>query len=318
MSGANSQFIKFPNATCAKRQTLFDKKTHYVEPNAIRELLFYRAVEHPNIMRAQKYSFRCNRLTIKMPRATSLDTWIRTAPYQKRERHAEGVLRDMARALEFLHGNGIAHGDVKPQNFVIDSMGHVELIDFGTVQVRHARRGYQRGMTTYWFVAPEDAGHDVYGPAADIWALGLTMIYYWNKIYALRHASHEHARAWFSKNSTVPVEFLSPLMHELVTRMLDFDPARRITASEILSRLGATPLAGRCELAHRDDNLMVDHLLARAGVAEDTVSYGCAYAISQAIFEPWFEINIAEIAQKLGAPRRRVYEIFRRVIINLA
>lgn len=34
-------------------------------------------------------------------------------------------------AVRYLHEKGICHRDIKPENIIIDSKGHLKLIDFG-------------------------------------------------------------------------------------------------------------------------------------------------------------------------------------------
>ncbi|TVT98921.1 hypothetical protein EJB05_55734, partial [Eragrostis curvula] len=80
---------------------------------------------------------------------------------------------DVARALAYLHGESLVHGDVKARNVVIGSDGRARLTDFGCARPAESTRPI--GGTPA-FMAPEVARGEEQGPAADIWALGCTVV----------------------------------------------------------------------------------------------------------------------------------------------
>uniref|UniRef100_A0ACD5U0S9 Uncharacterized protein n=1 Tax=Avena sativa TaxID=4498 RepID=A0ACD5U0S9_AVESA len=89
----------------------------------------------------------------------------------------EGAVRayaaDIARGLAYLHGESTVHGDIKGRNVVIGADGRAKLADFGC-----ARSVGSAGAIggTPAFMAPEVARGEEQGPAADVWALGCTVI----------------------------------------------------------------------------------------------------------------------------------------------
>lgn len=85
------------------------------------------------------------------------------------------VLVDGLQALDFLHENGIIHGDIKPSNLLLDARGRVKLGDFGLARRATDEHGsLLKGTTKY--MAPEliSAEFGPVGPASDLYSLGFT------------------------------------------------------------------------------------------------------------------------------------------------
>jgi serine/threonine protein kinase len=89
------------------------------------------------------------------------------------ESNIQAYAADVARGLAYLHGQSMVHGDFKARNVVIGADGRAKLADFGCA--RKAGCGPIIGGTPA-FMAPEVARGEEQGPAADVWALGCTVI----------------------------------------------------------------------------------------------------------------------------------------------
>ncbi len=158
-----------------------------------------------------------------------------TALAWAKQRPTEDILElgaQLAWALAGLHGLGIRHGDLKPDNVVVVSEAplHAKLIDFGL-----ASRGQASGVSgTLGYLAPEAmAGRAAL--ASDVFALGVTLVHL------------------LSGAAPRPGEPLSVPSHaDVLSPLLEADPARRAdaaTAFDLLSR--ALPALRRERLASR-------------------------------------------------------------------
>ncbi|KAL6615855.1 hypothetical protein ACP70R_038125 [Stipagrostis hirtigluma subsp. patula] len=89
------------------------------------------------------------------------------------ERAVRAYAADVARGLAYLHGRSLVHGDVKARNVVVGADGRAKLADFGCARAVGSARPI--GGTPA-FMAPEVARGEEQGPAADVWALGCTVV----------------------------------------------------------------------------------------------------------------------------------------------
>lgn len=65
-------------------------------------------------------------------------------------------LCETADALNYLHQNGVVHGDIKGSNILIDDSLHCLLCDFGLTKMTHSRTSTaMRGVGTFRWQSPE-------------------------------------------------------------------------------------------------------------------------------------------------------------------
>lgn len=175
------------------------------------------------------------------------------------EKHAQDLVRQMVSALYYLHKQGIAHCDLKPENFVFKSKDKdskdyntLKMIDFGMAKVVHWRKYLRKLVGTPYYIAPEClAGR--YNEACDMWSIGVVMFvmifgfppFYDDQKSKDRMSSDEviFAKirqgfqpkiksgygAWFPKDHKVSHE-----CRDLLGRLLRKSIADRLTAEEVL------------------------------------------------------------------------------------
>lgn len=79
--------------------------------------------------------------------------------------------------LKYLHYHGVVHGDVKPQNIIIQPDNHaVVMVDYGLSAIRPTNNEPNKGYTP-GFAAPEQENGNTIVPETDFYGLGMTLIY---------------------------------------------------------------------------------------------------------------------------------------------
>jgi predicted ATPase len=82
-------------------------------------------------------------------------------------------LIQVCRALSYVHSRRIIHYDIKPGNVLVDSQGHVKVLDFGLAAVKSIGPGEWRGGTPA-YMAPEQADPEaLVDLRSDLYSLGI-------------------------------------------------------------------------------------------------------------------------------------------------
>jgi serine/threonine-protein kinase len=172
------------------------------------------------------------------------------------------ILRDVARALAYAHGEGIVHRDIKPENVLL-SHGTAMVTDFGIAKAISTSLTQGSGASatltqaggtigTPAYMAPEQAVGDVVDHRTDLYAWGVLAYELLSGAHPFgRHTTPQtlitahltEAPQGFKASDAVP-----PALANLVMRCLEKDPARRpASAAELLNALDAvsTPTGPR-------------------------------------------------------------------------
>ena len=138
-------------------------------------------------------------------------------------REAIAVLRDVARAMEFAHAEGVVHGNLRPENIVLSANGAV-VTEFGLARALLVSRGQD--------VSIEEA--------ADLCAFGATAY----ELLTERAPAAGDTAPIATKRKEIPATLSRLIMQCLVS-----DPIERPTAGELVFRLDA--IAGAYAAATR-------------------------------------------------------------------
>ena len=147
----------------------------------IQEYTLLSRIEHPHVIRIYDQGFTDDHAYIAMEYFEQGDLRSELRAGRDQRRVLE-VVRQVAQALDAIHGRGVIHRDLKPENIMRRADGNVALADFGIAKSMQREGGLDLTQThhgdvvgTPYYLSPEQAAGDAITPLSDLYSLGVMM-----------------------------------------------------------------------------------------------------------------------------------------------
>jgi serine/threonine-protein kinase len=138
------------------------------------------------------------------------------------------VLRDVAWALAYAHGQGVIHRDVKPDNILLESTGRVLVADFGIAGVvagagGGAGAGALAGevIGTPEFMSPEQALGEAIDARSDLYSLGIVGYFILSGVLPFEGARATDVLAKQVTEPALPLSTAAPIVPRRLAQAID-------------------------------------------------------------------------------------------------
>lgn len=205
-----------------------------------REIFILKQIRHPNIIQLYEIIETPKNLFFIMEhwaKGELFDYIVEKGRLEEEEVYK--FLEQILSGVEYIHKLNFVHRDLKPENLLLDQNKNIKIIDFGLSNIffRDSMDGQEMLKTACgspWYAAPEMVAGKKYIPSCvDIWSCGI--ILYAMVCGYLPFEDPDTSKLYqkiLSGEFEVP-EFMSPLVEDLLHKILNTDPKKRYTIEQI-------------------------------------------------------------------------------------
>ncbi|KAF6988048.1 hypothetical protein CFC21_005634 [Triticum aestivum] len=203
-----------------------------------REIATLTMLAHPNVVRLHEVAASKTKIYMVLEFVNGGELFDRIAIKRKlSEREGRRLFQQLIDGVSYCHEKGVYHRDLKPENVLIDRKGKIKISDFGLSALPQHLGNDGLLHTTCGspnYIAPEvlqNRGYD--GSLSDIWSCGVILY-----IMLVGHLPFDDRnmvvlyQKIFKGDTQIP-EWLSPGAQNLLKRILEPNPMKRINMAEI-------------------------------------------------------------------------------------
>ncbi|WVZ60219.1 hypothetical protein U9M48_010270 [Paspalum notatum var. saurae] len=200
------------------------------------EIALLSQFEHENIVQYYGTDKEESKLYIFIELVTQGSLSTLYQKYKLRESQVSAYTRQILNGLVYLHERNVVHRDIKCANILVHANGSVKLADFGLAKEMSKINMLRSCKGSVYWMAPEVINpKKLYGPSADIWSLGCTVLEMLTRQIPFPNVEWTNAFFMIGRGEQPPIpNYLSKEAQDFIGQCVRVDPDNRPSASQLL------------------------------------------------------------------------------------
>jgi len=200
------------------------------------EIALLSQFEHENIVQYYGTDKEESKLYIFIELVTQGSLSSLYQKYKLRESQVSAYTRQILNGLLYLHERNVVHRDIKCSNILVHANGSVKLADFGLAKEMSKINMLRSCKGSVYWMAPEVINpKKMYGPSADIWSLGCTVLEMLTRQIPFPNVEWTNAFFMIGRGEQPPIpNYLSKEAQDFIGQCVRVDPDNRPSASQLL------------------------------------------------------------------------------------
>uniref|UniRef100_A0A803N4I1 Protein kinase domain-containing protein n=1 Tax=Chenopodium quinoa TaxID=63459 RepID=A0A803N4I1_CHEQI len=248
-----------------------------------REIRTMKLLNHPNIVIGSKTKIYIVMEYVAGGQLSDKLTYAENLSEEETRRYFQQLID----AVDYCHSRGVYHRDLKPENLLLDSQGNLKVSDFGLSALQKPGSLLSTACGSPSYVAPELLNHKTYdGAAADVWACGVILFELRAGYLPFTDANLLNLYTKILRAEYECPKWFTPSHKNLIGRLLNPRPKKRITVAEILEdewfQKDYQPTAGM-DFQGKNNNVVREFFESQKGDKENRIMLGSKYTITETV-----------------------------------
>jgi serine/threonine protein kinase len=238
--GSNSVVVKATNQSngkdfAIKVMSLIDIANRNLTNKVEREIRIHQSLVHENVCRFHEVIRENNLIFIVLDYCDCGDllSWIMDGNFGRKEKCLR-LFKQIAEGIRYLHERGLSHGDIKPENVILDDQGNAKLIDFGFVKDTMFGDDEEKSGT-FIYAAPELFKRgSFHTQKSDIWSLGIVLYCMLTGSFPYPTGNQRMIAQYIQRGQLLYPQGMDRDIETLLRRLTNLNPNERPTIQELV------------------------------------------------------------------------------------